>query len=269
MARWRKSIGLFILLGTVAAVPCLAGPAAQTSRPALEWKKGREYAENHLFIDAVESFSRAIRLNTGEIDTADVAAIFNSRGLAYLALNEPDKALDDFSNAIELDEKNTEYYLNRASLLAKGKEYDKAQLDYAAAVKLNPRGTEAYAGRGMIFLENGDLSSALADFEKVLERDPRNTAALYSMGIAFKRQKRSDKALEAFNMLLKIDPRYAAASYQIAGIYARSGKIDAACVWLEEAVSNGFRDRETMENDPDLASMRKVDCYRRVLSGRP
>jgi tetratricopeptide (TPR) repeat protein len=254
-------VSLAVLIGSFA----FAAPAMS---PKQYWEKGTGYAENKLYIDAVQNFTQAIRTNKGEISMEDVARIFNSRGIAYQGLNDPDKAIDDFSNALELDDKNPEFSMNRANAFLVRKQYERARDDFSSAIKLTPRNAAAYAGRARANQDAGATDLALADYRKILELEPRNISAHYGMGMAYKSKHQDAKAIETFNELLKIDPRYSAASYQNAGLFARAGKIDSACVWLEEAVANGYRDWDALKNDADFDTIRKTDCYRRIMSGK-
>jgi tetratricopeptide (TPR) repeat protein len=262
MVQWNVVVvTLAVFIGsTVFAAPAMS--------PKQYWEKGTGYAENKLYIDAVQNFTLAIRTNKGEIAIEDVAKIFNSRGLAYQGLNETDKAIDDFSNALELDEKNPEFSLNRANAFLGRKQYERARDDFSRVIALAPRSAVAYAGRARANQEAGSLDLAITDYRKLLELEPRNVSALYGMGLAYKSKHQDAKAIEVFNELLKIDPRFAAASYQNAGMFSRTGKIDSACVWLEEAVANGYRDWDALKNDADFDAIRKVDCYRKIMVGK-
>ncbi len=254
-------IGLVVFIGSSALAAPVPGPKQY-------WEKGTGYAENKLYIDAVQNFTQAIRTNKGEIAIEDMARVFNARGLAYQGLNDLDKAIGDFSNAIELDDKNTEFSMNRANAFLGRKQYERARDDFSRVIVSAPRSAAAYAGRARAYQEEGYPDLAIADYGKLLELEPRNVGALYGLGLAYKRQRQDAKAIEVFNDVLKINPRYAAASYQNAGLFARAGKIDAACVWLEEAVANGYRDWDALKNDADFDAIRKVDCYRKVLVGK-
>lgn len=265
----KNSIQWYVVVGVTLAV--LIGNsafAAPAMSPKQYWEKGTGFAENKLYSDAVQSFTQAIRTNKGEIAIEDVARIFNSRGIAYQGLNEPDKAIDDFSSALELDDENPEFPLNRANAFLGRKQYERAQDDFSRVIALSPRNAAAYAGRARANREAGATDRAIADYRKLLELEPRNVSALYGIGLAYKNKRHDEKAIEVFNELLKIDPRYTAASYQNAGLYSRAGKIDSACVWLEEAATNGYRDWDALKNDADFDAIRKVACYRKVLSGK-
>jgi tetratricopeptide (TPR) repeat protein len=242
--------------------------AAAAMGPKQHWDKGAEYASNKLFIDAVAHYSQAIGKNKGEISIEDVARIFTSRGLAYQALNDGDKAIADYNNAIELDGRNQDALLNRGSIFLALKQFDRAQQDFSKVIELNPRNGAAYRERARSFVELGNYDRAIADLEKLVQFEPRNVAALYSLGVAYKNKRRDDKALETFDALLKIDDRHSASSFQKAAIYARQKKVDSACVWLDIAVADGYRDWETLKTEPDFDAFRKNSCYQKVMAGK-
>lgn len=265
-----KNIAVRYLVSGVILAVLTASPvfAATAMGPKQLWDKGTEYASNRLFIDAVAYYTQAIRTNKGEISIADVARIFTSRGLAYLALNDGDKAIADFSNALELDDTNQDALLNRGDLFLARREFSRAQQDFSRAIELNPGNAAAYTGRARTYAEAGSHDRALTDLAKVLELEPRNIAALYSMGLVYKNRRQDDKALETFDRLLKINDKHAISSYQKAAIYARQKKIDSACVWLDIAVADGYRDWETLKTDPDFDAFRKNSCYQKVMAGK-
>lgn len=264
----RMMIWCFVLSSIMAMVPGRALTADTVTGPKQYWQKATEYADNKLYIDAVEYYTRAIRTNKGEIPMEDVSRIFIGRGLAYLGLNDQDRAIDDFSNALELDDKNQEAALNRGGVYLNRKQYARAHDDFSMVIKLNPLSIEAYLGRSRAFQEEGDHDRAIADLAKIIAHEPNNVGALYSMGISYKAEHQDEKALETFDKVLKIDSNHAAASYQKAGIYARTKKIDAACVWLGIAVADGYHDWGVLKTDPDLDAIRKVDCYRKIMAGK-
>ncbi len=266
MEGWKRMTRAALAVVSALLVLAVDGALAGTMGPKEYWQKAQGYAGNKLYIDAVENYTRAIRTNKGEIAIADVARIFNSRGIAYLGLNDTEKAIDDFSNAIELDDRNPEFPLNRANAYLGRKQYERARDDFARVIALDPKSADAYAGRGKANLGSRSYASAIADYKKLRELEPRNVNALYGLGLAYKGDRQDAKAIESFNELLKIDPQFAAASYQNAGLFSRSGKIDAGCVWLEEAVANGYRDWDALKNDSDFDPLRKTGCYQKILS---
>ena len=65
----------------------------------------------------IRDLTEAIRSNPNGL-------AYNNRGLAYYQKGECDKAIADFSEAIELDPEDPETYYNRAKAYSKKEVYD-------------------------------------------------------------------------------------------------------------------------------------------------
>ena len=62
------------------------------------------------------------------------AIAYNGRGNTYINLKDYDKALADYSTAIQLDPKYTKAYNSRGITYSILKDYDKALADYTKAI---------------------------------------------------------------------------------------------------------------------------------------
>ena len=114
------------------------------------------------FEEAIIDFNRAIQLD--ELFLAHAAAnsamnstvaqrlanTYASRGDAYARAGNPDKALSDFNQAIQLDPKLAQPYLARADFFAAAGNYDKALADYNQAIPLNTKSARAYDSRARL-----------------------------------------------------------------------------------------------------------------------
>jgi Zn-dependent protease len=65
------------------------------------------------------------------------------------------------------------------------------------------------------------------------------------------------------------DRQHGVAAYNAACAHARAGRADEAMTWLERAIRAGFADRQGLDSDPDLASLRELPAYRTLLAGLP
>lgn len=70
-----------------------------------------------------------------------------------------------------------------------------------------------------------------------------------------------DEAIVRYQAALKIMPDYPAAAYQLAATYGESKRPKEGIVWLARAVELGFWGYETMTEDEDLESLRKLPEY--------
>lgn len=91
--------------------------------------------------------------------------------------------------------------------------YDEAILDYTKALELNDKMTDAYYNRAKILLsrkdiENPDINRAVNDLERALELDEKFVCALYAMGAAQKKLENYEKAVEYLDKAIEIEPDY-------------------------------------------------------------
>jgi tetratricopeptide (TPR) repeat protein len=81
----------------------------------------------------------------------DMANAYYNRGIAYRSKGNLDRAIDDFTQAIRLDSRESEFVNDRgAAYHAKG-DIDRAIADYDKAIQLNPKAAEPYNNRGSAY----------------------------------------------------------------------------------------------------------------------
>ena len=93
-------------------------------------------------------------------------------GVSNLNLNKPEKALEDFNRAIEIDPSRADGYVGRANTLLTMGRFEESLPDYNRAIEIDPELANAYANRGSAYSHLGQYEMAIADYEKALELDP-------------------------------------------------------------------------------------------------
>lgn len=105
------------------------------------------------------------------------AQVHGIRGLAHLALNQPEQAKESFDAALKLDAKASDALLGLAMLEIQGKQYKKA-VEYAArAVAADAKSVGAWVVLGETKRLDGDLAGAAEAFTKALEVQPFDARA--------------------------------------------------------------------------------------------
>lgn len=117
-----------------------------------------------------------------------------NRGLSYAAISEHQKAIDDFTIAIELDPKNTNAYYYRGLSYALLGDLQNAIEDCGHAIELDPNYVLAYIVRGNYYSQLGKHQHAVDDFTKAIELDPQNTDAYENRGITYVLLKKYEEA---------------------------------------------------------------------------
>ncbi|MBE7706157.1 MAG: tetratricopeptide repeat protein [Cyanobacteria bacterium SIG30] len=120
-------------------------------------------------------------------------------------------ALEKISQSIELKSDWEIPYFYRAAVHQTMKNYDDAILDYTKAIQLNNKMTDAYYNRAEIILsrkdiENPNIEKAVEDLKCALELDENFKDALFAMASAQKKLGNYQLALEYLDKLLKLDP---------------------------------------------------------------
>lgn len=267
MIRKHNSRTASLAVLSVILVLCAQSGAAEKNALAY-WKQGTRDAASKLYTDAINNFTRAIKVNKGEVGIEDAAKIFNERGLVYLQLKRYETAASDFENAVRLDGRNGEFHYNLAQVAVVEKRYRDAIEYYSAAIEVDPRNARYYANRGMLALETRNYDLAIDDYTRVLVHDQTQGMAYYYRGIAFKNKERTEEALRDFDRVLERYPRNPDAFYQKATIFSRQKKIDVACILLEEAVKSGYNAWTTIRDNRDFDAIRGTTCYREVMQGK-
>lgn len=125
--------------------------------------KGRALLGMNRLEDAVEQFTNAINLNN------QFFYAFNNRGNVRFQLGDYQGAIDDFTETLTI---NTDYvfaYNNRGNARFKLNDYNGAIADYNIAINLRPDYGFAYLNRGIARELLGDMEGACADWKLAAE----------------------------------------------------------------------------------------------------
>ena len=132
---------------------------------------GIDDINNGRFYSAIENINKSLEIKN------DWAIPYFYRAVAYDALEEFNEAMLDYTKAIQLDDKMTDAYYNRARITLSRKDID------------NPK-----------------IENAVKDLEKALELDEKFIDALYAMAAAKKKLGDYHAALVYLERLLQIQP---------------------------------------------------------------
>ena len=129
-----------------------------------------------------ESLTTRVEALTGEIESGtlegkELADAYRLRGIAYSRLSEDERAVRDFSSAIELEQVAVEYYADRAIAYLRLREFKKANTDLDMALGLNPKYPPAHREKGRLSAYQGDWDEAARSFALAKENDQGMGAA--------------------------------------------------------------------------------------------
>ena len=125
---------------------------------------------------AIADFTEAIRLNPRFTDA------YIERGLLHDERGDFDRAIADFTQAINLDRTRDRSYFLRGQSLTKKGQFDSAIVDFTEVIKISPNDLFAHSNRGLAYQAKGDYNRAIADFDTAIKIHPGDAAAYYDRG---------------------------------------------------------------------------------------
>ena len=152
------------------------------------------------------NYDKALKeyLNTINKNTDNCPDIFKIRADTFFRKKEYDKAINDLTTAIDINE-NSCLYCERSNVYYEKNDTSKAFEDIKIAIKLKPKcGNEIYSKRGYFYLELEEYSKAIKDFSKAQIKNPHEPRYYYLRGCALIKQKKYDTALEDFNKAIEL-----------------------------------------------------------------
>ena len=151
------------------------------------------------------------------------------------------------------------------SLLRQGK-HEEALQNFQRAVELVPDNAMYRDLVGNAYLELKQLDEAQKVLEKAIEIDPSYPLAHYDLGVVYSRIKgQENEAMKLFEHAIALNEDYPLPYYAIACLYSLQNERRSALDFLKKAIQRGFDDREHMDNDHDLDSLRDDEEFIKII----
>ena len=151
--------------------------------------------------EAFKDFSKSITKGN------NFPIVYEFFGDYYAGLGDFNRAIINFTKAIELKPDNYQAYFYRAAALDKNGNHKKAIEDYSKAIAINPYFADAYCGRGRIYgFIFYDLNKGIADCTRAISLDLDNLDAYCGRGFFLLKLNKVDLAKNDFKKALELDP---------------------------------------------------------------
>ena len=125
----------------------------------------------------------SLAIANGGLSRSHLGEAFAGRGSAFENKGELEKAIADYSEAIELMDGAGEAYIYRGLARVKQQDYQAAISDFTAAIPDPKWGFLALSNRGNVYGLLGDHDRAIADYTSGIERNPQYLDAYYNRGL--------------------------------------------------------------------------------------
>ncbi len=167
---------------------------------------------------------------------------YNQRGSAYDLLAEHQKALEDFSRAVEITPQYCDAYYNRSCAHFELNRFDEAVQDCDRAIAHCPKFAAAYNNRGLAYAGKHNMDQALFDISKAIELSPLDASFYYDRATTYGQMNAFAQALTDFDRAIERDPDYAQAYYYRGYTYYQMGDYQRAHADVEMAHRLGYHE---------------------------
>ena len=224
--------------------------AERAARRAMASKLFTQALSEKDYQKAIQLYSEAIELDP------NFAEAYSNRGYAKYLLGEEENALQDYDKAIELNPNLSEAYNNRGNAKESLGDENGALEDFDKAIELNPDYANAYNNRGVVKRELGDTAEAMIDFNKAIRLRGNFPEAYCNRGVLKEKIGDNDGALLDYNVAIDLNPFFFG-SYKCRGILERNSEN------LIQAISDFSRAIALKATDDELY-IERAKCYRQL-----
>ncbi|HWN10766.1 MAG TPA: tetratricopeptide repeat protein [Pyrinomonadaceae bacterium] len=186
--------------------------------------RGQAYDRKSKYQEAVADYTEAIKLQPQKVE------YYRRRGMTnYYSLEKYDAAVADFTEMIKLDPKVSSWYMQRGYAFEKKKDYQRALDDFTRAINLESSGSSKkvyYGARaGLYGDELKNYEASIADLTEIIKIDPTDWMGYANRGSLYLKNKNYEKAIADYTEALKLGATLTASMYEYrARAYCGLGK---------------------------------------------
>jgi tetratricopeptide (TPR) repeat protein len=142
---------------------------------------------------------------------------------AHEALGETPQAVAELRQAVLIDPRNVNLYLDFAALAFTHQSFQVGIDMVNAGLTQIADSASLYLARGVLYVQLAEYSKADADFDKAERLDPNRTVSSVARGLSEMQQNNLDQALATVHAQLKANPNDAFLHYVLAELLSRQG----------------------------------------------
>lgn len=219
----KKYLSLFSLVALL-VVSCHKDPenpmkATAQSNPIIDLKAASSLLAQRRCPQAVDAFSAFVQKYPKD------AGGFNSLGLAYLCVNNPDMAISSFQQALILAPTFTDVHNNLGVAYMSQQNYPEAESEFKKS--LSDPGYPAvgpYYNLARLSFIKQDYEESRALARKAMMLSPKEPGPRLLYSLALERLGREDEAILSYTELLKETPNNVEGCYYLGVLYQKRGR---------------------------------------------
>jgi tetratricopeptide (TPR) repeat protein len=220
------------------------GPSSTSSQPAVVTPEllADMMVVHGRYEEAIDAY-RKIKPQTAEL--------YNKIGIAYQRMAKDDDAIANYGQATRLNRKFAAPYNNLGTVYFHQKDNKRAKQLYRKSIKLDAATAPFWSNLGAVYMAERKYSDGAEAYEKAFLLDPDIFQEIALNGI---------QQFESPDELAKVYLTFAE-------IYAHAGMKTEAMLYLHKALDQGFKDKDKLQQDQQLATLHGTPEFDQLIAG--
>lgn len=240
MNRQTVTLQLVLLLVIISPQMILSQTRADFEKAKLAYEAGNLANNQGDFQKAIENYTNAINLYPY------VPEFFYNRAVAYRSIRKYELAVTDLDKILELNPNLPlslwmEFYFTRGTILQEKGDYDMALDNLDKAISLNPNNANYYLHRANTYTLLKKYDLAIADYNKSLEIMPF-ALTFYNRARLYDEKREFGQSIKDYTKAIELSPQFADAFSNRGLGYQMKGNLDLALRDFTTAISLNARD---------------------------
>ena len=187
--------------------------------------------------------------------------VYGVLGSVALAQGDLDGAEAECRRAIAVNPNFVEALTNIGFIESLRGHAKEAEAWYAKATAIDPTFPRVHRRLGDLNYERRDYAKALGYYQQVMKLVPNDYRAIVQAGSCERRLGRAGEAMALFRRAEQVHPEGWVATYNRACLEAAMGQPQVALATLSALADRGFQQARLVDNDSDLAAVRKLPQF--------
>ncbi|WP_414588642.1 caspase, EACC1-associated type [Scytonema sp. PCC 10023] len=172
------------------------------------YDRGVDKANKKDYKGAIEDYTQALELDP------NFTIAYYKRGYTRSEIEDYKAAIEDFTQYLRLNPNDVNVYNSRGNAYYNLGNYPQAIANLNKSIELNSNNAYGYHKRGLVYAAQGNYQQGIADYSKAIELnyDPL-TRAYHNRGNAHKTLGDYKKAIEDYNQVISLDSDFVYAYY--------------------------------------------------------
>lgn len=184
------------------------------------------------------------------------------------------RTVDLLTKYVAENPNDAQAYIQMGRALNFLRKYDEAAAAFEKALPLAPNNPAVFAGLGQVRFAQRRYEDASANLSKAIDSGWRNSMLYGQLAYSQMALNKNEEAIKTYEKAFEtgIPPganTRGVAYYNMACAYVRLKQTDKAFEMLNKAVDEGFRNRQTLETDTDMAPIRADARFQELLKRLP